>query len=180
MENCLDGVDDISCQQLSSFFLLVSVVMLIGSFITALLKIHSVLIYYLDFPRGWQEPTALPGSWLVAAVLGMSQPEKKTAQSFSWKPSTVLLGSPRYPTRVVSGSLSFAKFKSLFRFSCLILAQQMLPCLNVNFCFGVGWMADIVSQHSFQAPESSMSLSGNRKQPQLFCGRWEGEVRFFR
>lgn len=36
-------------------------------------------------------------------------------------------------------------------------------------------MADIVSQHSFQAPESLMSLSGKGKQLQLFL--WEVERR---
>lgn len=63
------------CHQLSSLVLLVSVVMLIGTFITTLLKIHSILIYYLDFPRGLQEQRCrLPPGLLP---LGVSQPEKE-------------------------------------------------------------------------------------------------------
>lgn len=63
------------CHQLSSLVWLVSVVMLIGTFITTLLKIGSILIYYLDFPRGLQEQRhRLPPGFLP---LGMSQPEKE-------------------------------------------------------------------------------------------------------
>lgn len=63
------------CHQLSSLVLLVSVVMLIGTFITTLLKIHSILIYYVDFPRGLREQRyRLPPGLLP---LGMSQPEKE-------------------------------------------------------------------------------------------------------
>lgn len=134
------------CHQLSSLVLLVSVVMLIGTFTTTLLKIHSILIYYLDFPRGLQEQrTAQAASWLVAAVLGVSQP-KKELLSFTRSHQRFCLGNPRYPARVVSGSLDNAKFKTLFWFSCLILAQQTLPCLDVNFASGWdGWLAQFHS-----------------------------------
>lgn len=69
------------CHQLSSLVLLVSVVMLIGTFITTLLKIHSILIYYLDFPRGLQRTTAQAASWLVASWREPTR--KRTVQGFT-------------------------------------------------------------------------------------------------
>lgn len=80
--------------QLSLLFLLVSVVMLIGSFIATLLKTRSILIYSLDFPRGLQEQQCWLPPGLSPLFLAWGNQEKDLSEC-QLKSSTALFGQPQ-------------------------------------------------------------------------------------